>query len=193
MFNFILNWDWKLKLKKFSWNGKFSKNEKLSAGKCWIKCSSLLKWKHLIKSIWPLKQHQFELLLQTSELTLQVPCAPCLPGAKLFGWVPDPMVLLPWVRQRGKRVTKAGGVPGSPAFWERGGHELQLPADTGGIQTDMDWRFSDKNYVSSLSNRNKHQDIKKSNLFFIKSIKFCTKKSPQLYRFFFFTPKLLLE
>lgn len=55
---------------------------KLSAGKCWIKCSSLLKRKHLIKSIWPLKQHQFELLLQTSEITLWVPCTPCLPWGR---------------------------------------------------------------------------------------------------------------
>ena len=82
-------------------------------------------------------------------------------------------------------------MPRSPAFWERGGHaacELQLPADTGGIRTDMDWYFSDKNDVFQVFPTEIISKIlRKATFLALKDSSFVQKPPPIPNDFFFYT------
>lgn len=84
---------------------------------------------------------------------------------------------------------KAGGVPRSPAFWERGGHgahELQLPADTGGIRSDTDWYFSDKTDVFQVfPTETSSKILGKATFFSLKASSFVQKNPPIPTEFFY--------
>lgn len=150
-----------------------------------------MKWKYLIKSIWPLLQHQFQLLLQTSEITIQVPWAPCLP----WGWAL-------WLGVRSHDVLTCGfikgknasrrleGCPGAQPSGKEGdvqpvNYSSQLTLEEFG-QTRMDVFFWQKWCVSNFPYRNKEQNTEeKQRVFFIKNIKFCAKTTTHPHQFLY--------